>query len=122
MARLGPDEFRKRLKKALDIGSNTYSPDDIARAVSEGRMQAWENRDSLIVTEILQYPQFCAMNVIVAVGDLRDVMEMQQRVEEFAREHSCKFIRIEGRKGWDRVLPRYGAQNTNRVIYERALA
>lgn len=121
MATLDPEELRRRLKRALDIGRNTYSEKDIAQAVSEGRMQSWTENDSLVITEIIQYPQFKAMHVVLAVGALRDVMAMQDRIVSFAREHDCKFIRTEGRKGWDKIMPMFGAQKSNRVIYERAL-
>ena len=122
MATLGPEDLRRRLNRALAVAGNTHAPEDVAQAIKEGRMQAWTEGRSLVVTEVLEYPQAKALNVFLAVGSLDEVMAIQPRIEAFGREHGCKVMRMEGRKGWRRVLPDYGWREDNKVIYERALA
>ena len=121
MAKLGPDEFHNRLNRALAVGGNTHGPDDIAAAVEEGRMQAWTKGDSLIVTEVLEFPKAKAVNVVLAVGRLDEVLSLMPDLEAFAREHDCRALRMEGRKGWARVLPHYGWKADPKVIFERSL-
>jgi hypothetical protein len=121
MAKIGSEELRRRLQRALDVAGNTHTPHDVAAAVSEGRMQAWTAGESLVVTEVLSYPQATALNVFLAVGNLDEVMSLQPEMEAFGREHGCRVMRMEGRKGWRRVLPSHGWKEDQKVIYERAL-
>lgn len=107
--------------RALDVAGKTHGPEDVARAVNEGRMQAWTANDSLVVTEVLTYPKGRALNVFLAVGRLEDVMSLQPAIEKFGREHGCAVMRMEGRRGWRNVLPEYGWKEDKKVIYERAL-
>lgn len=122
MATLAPEQFQQRLDRALQIGGNTHSRDDIAQAVGEGRMQSWVNNGSLIVTEVSTFPQVNVLSVVLAVGDLDDVLAMVPALDEFGRKHGCKAIRMQGRKGWERVLPEQGWAKVPQVIFERTLS
>lgn len=84
-------------------------------------MQAWMNGDSLVITEVMQFPKTAALNVVVAVGNLDEVMALQPSLEAFGRQHGCKAMRMEGRRGWSKVLPKHGWKADPKVIYERAL-
>ena len=121
MANLDHTELQRRLMRALDVAGKTHGPDDVARAVDEGRMQAWTAGDSLVVTEVLNYPQARALNVFLAVGNLDEVLSLLPDLEAFGREHGCEKMRMEGRKGWARVLPSHGWKENKLVIYERTL-
>ena len=121
MARLEAEDFRKRLAKALEVGGNGYGPEDIAQAVAEGRMQAWTRNDSLVVTEVIMRPKANAINIVLAAGLLEDVLALQADMMAFGREHGCKVMRMEGRRGWAKILPREGWKQDNKVIFERAL-
>jgi hypothetical protein len=121
MAKLDPELLHRRLRRALNVGGNTHTPDDIALAVGEGRMQSWVNGDSLVVTEVMQFPRKNALNVVLAVGNLEEVLATIPDFEAFAREHGCSLMRMEGRKGWARVLPAYGWAQDNKVIFERSI-
>jgi len=120
MANLDSEELQKRLLKALKIGGDTYTPADLAEAVKEGRMQAWQSGQSVVITEVIGYPQKRALNVFIAVGDLEEVMKLQPTLEKFGQEHGCYCIRMSGRKGWTKVLPNYGWKQTY-VTFERNL-
>ena len=121
MAKLGPDELQRRLKKALAVGGNTHDPQDIAALVQEGKMQAWVNGDSLVITEVMHYPRVSVVNIVLAVGKLSEVMSLQPVIEDFARAQKCVALRMEGRKGWERVLPHHGWKADQKVIFERTL-
>lgn len=121
MANLDHSELQRRLMRALEVAGKTHGPEDVARAVSEGRMQAWSAGDSLVVTEVLAFPKAKGLNVFLAVGNLDEVMSLQPAIEAFGREHGCTVMRMEGRRGWARVLPDYGWKQDKKVIYERTL-
>lgn len=121
MAKLAPEELQRRLQKALSVGGNTHTAADIAAAIDRGEMQAWVNGDSLVVTEIVNFPQISAINIVIAVGSLSEVMSLQPVIEEFGRHHGCSVMRMQGRKGWERVLPHHGWQAAPKVIFERTL-
>lgn len=120
MANLESDELHRRFDKALKIGGNTHTPADIADAVKEGKMQAWQNGQSVILTEVIGYPQTNVLNVVIAVGELDDVLAMLPQLYDFGRQHDCTSIRMQGRKGWAKVLPKYGWEQPN-VTFERKL-
>lgn len=121
MATLAPDELRRRLLRALAVAGNTHAPEDVAQAVKEGRMQAWTLGNSLIITEVLEFPRAKALNVFMAVGNMAEVMALQPQLEAYGRQHGCKALRMEGRKGWTRILPHYGWKPDKKVIFERSL-
>lgn len=121
MANLDRSELQRRLMKALKVGGNGYGPEDIARAVKEGRMQSWTRNDSLVVTEIIERPKATAINIVLAVGVMEDVLALQPAMMAFGREHGATVMRMEGRKGWARVLPGEGWKKNDHVIFERAL-
>lgn len=121
MAKLGPEELQKRLRKALAVGGDTHDPQDIAAAIERGEMQAWVNGDSLVITEVVHFPRLSVVNIVIAVGSLSEVMSLQPAIEDFARQHNCAALRMQGRKGWERVLPHHGWKADQKVIFERTL-
>jgi len=121
MARLDPDELQKRLARALKVGGDTHTPADVARAVQEGRMQAWLNGDTVVVTEIVQYPRGSSINIFLAVGNLDEVMALQPQIEAFGKAHGCDRMHMIGRPGWKAVLPKFGWEQKPRAFFERTL-
>lgn len=121
MATLDHSELQRRLLKALDVAGKTHAPEDVARAVEEGRMQAWNNGDSLVITEVLGFPRTQVLNVFLAVGNLDEVTGLIPEMMAFGREHGCTKIRMQGRRGWARVLPKLGWKEDRQVIFERTL-
>lgn len=121
MAKLGPDDFRKRLEKALRIGGGSHAPEDVAQAVAEGRMQSWVRNDTLVVTEVIQCPRYKMLVIFLAVGRLEDVLALTPEIEAFGREHGCQRAKMTGREGWAGVLPKHGWHKVPHVSFERAL-
>lgn len=121
MATPGPETFQKKLARGLKECGHTHTADDIRQAVEEGRMQSWVNNDSLVITEVLSHPQGREMNVVLVVGDFNDIMEMQPKIDAFAREYGCSSMRTTGRHGLIKLLPTYGWKPSKKIIFERAL-
>lgn len=120
MANLETSDLYKRLDKALAIGGGTHSPADIWEAVKEGRMQAFQQNQSVVVTEVMGFPQKRVLNVVLAVGEMDDVLSLIPEMEEFGRQHGCEKMHMQGRKGWLKVLPKMGWTQP-RVVLERLL-
>ena len=121
MATLAPEDFRKRLEKALRIGGNAYAPEDVAAALKEGRMQSWVRNDTLVVTEVIQCPRYKMLVIFMAVGRLEDVLALTPEIAEFGRENGCTKAKMTGRMGWAGVLPKHGWTKIPEVTFERAL-
>ena len=49
--------YREDLQKAIDLGANAYSIEDIEQMIAMGTAQMWPNGESVIVTEVTQYPR-----------------------------------------------------------------
>lgn len=100
--------MKARLERALKIAGWTYDISDLVEAIKAGRMQAFSSDNAFVVTEIASYPRKRHLNVFLAVGELDGVMDLQPRVEAFARQNGCEAIVMSGRKGWSSVLPKHG--------------
>jgi hypothetical protein len=118
---MSEEEIERKLARALAVGGNTHTPHDIWVALENESMQLWMNGDSFVITEVIHYPQVSTLDVAYAVGKLEDVLVMHPAVAEFARGHGCTKMRMQGRKGWQRVLPAYGWKANPRVFFELEL-
>lgn len=94
--------------KALDFAGGGFATEDVISRVEDGRFQAWQEGDSVVVTEILGYPRARVMNVVLAAGDMDEVLACQKQFVPFARQQGCKKVVMRGRKGWRKVLPKHG--------------
>lgn len=116
MATLRPDQLQARLKRALKIGGDLHNPTDIAKAVHEGRMQSFEKGQSVVVTEILGYPNGSVMNLYLCVGNKDEIFELLPEVEKFAKDHGCKSLHMGGRKGWAKFADKLGWKQDRIVL------
>lgn len=108
-ASLGSDELNKRLAKALRLGGDTHTVDDIRQAVARGNMQCFVRGDSFIVTEVNEYPRKRVLNVFLAVGEMDDINSLlMSEVKQFAKEAECHAMQGYCRPGWKKVLPKLG--------------
>jgi hypothetical protein len=121
MAKLDPAELQHRLTRALRVNGNLLTAEGILQAVEEGRMQSWTKNETLGVTELVDHQGGRVLNVVLAVGRLEDVVALKPDIIEFGRQHGAKRIRLEGRRGWDAVLPALGFTKVPNVIYEMEL-
>jgi hypothetical protein len=96
----------------------------VQAAVSGGHALLWVAWDgdeiaAAAVTELHQ-TEWRKVCVIVACGgsERERWLELIEPIEEFARAEGCGAMRIMGRKGWARVLPKY---RIRRVVLEKEL-
>ena len=83
-------KLEKRLKRALALGGNTHTIDDIKQAIDIGSMQCFVKGDSFAITEVINAPQKRFLNVFLVVGDI-NILELHDDVEAFAKQAGCDF-------------------------------
>lgn len=96
------DRCKEWISWALD---GTYAIEDVEAELEAGRAQFWPLERSAAVTRIHDYPQASVLRIWLAGGDMQDLLANVWRLEEYAKETNCTAIEIEGRKGWERVMP-----------------
>jgi hypothetical protein len=97
------EERRARFEAALHYGGDTHGVDDVLDMVREGTAQFWSNGDGCIVTEILKFPRFDAVNYWLISGELRACLALEEQITAFAIERGAKVAMATGRRGWGRV-------------------
>lgn len=117
MATLSTDELQRRFRKALEGLGGAYDVEDIVDRVKSGQLQHWQRGQSVVVTEVLGFPRKKVVNILIAAGNLDEIMSLQEEVSDWARKLGCSRMIMAGRKGWNKVLPDYGWTN-GRCIYE----
>jgi len=95
---------RPLLESALANGIGAYSFADIKEAVMAGDMQLWTLDSSAAITEIVRYPQYTAVVIVLGAGNMDELRDAVPEVEEFARIVGAQRILVCGRLGWLRAL------------------
>ena len=96
------DEIWQILEPAAKIGDKA-SREDIETALEKGQYQLFQKNKSAAVTAPIKN----SLRVGLAGGDLKDLIEIEKDIEEFARSRYFNCIDILGREGWEKVLPGY---------------
>ena len=97
-ARLEP-----HIENALGYAGGTHTVEDVFLGVANGDYQFWPGSESAIVTEIIEYPRKTVLHYFLAGGNLAELEQMADEIEEWAR-NQCDIdtIALTGRKGWTR--------------------
>ena len=113
-------ELMRRFEKALRLGGYTHTFEDVMEELRCERMQSFAHNNAIVVTQIITEKRAKYLNVFLAVSDdVNDVMAIQPRFIEFARQHGCHWIQTLGRRGWISVLPKYGWKPTHTLFVLR---
>jgi hypothetical protein len=117
--KLVSSELNKRLARALKLGGNTHTIEDIHQAIAIGAMQCFAKGDSIAITEIINAPQKRFLNVFLIVGDL-SILELHDDVEAFAKQAGCDFMQAYGRPGWKLKIKSIGWE-PDRIVFRRKI-
>lgn len=112
------DTHRERLEAALAYGGGTHTVEDVHAAIRAGAMQIWPGDNSVVVTEIISYPQKKVLHIFLAGGVLAELRDMEPSVAQFARLNDCAGVSIAGRAGWTKALADLGYRETLRSLYK----
>ena len=114
------EDYRPQIEAALEHAGNTHAFEHILEGVVEGRMQAWQNGNSIAITEIICYPLKKSLNVFIAGGKSEELVEMLKSAEEWGIKQGCSKITFAGRKGWLRYFKK-SAFKQSIIFMEKSL-
>jgi hypothetical protein len=106
LTRLDFERLSGYISEALAYSGDTHDPEDVWAGIAEGRFQLWPGNDSVVVTEMLQYPKRRVLHVFLAAGNLPELKQMYPVIERWARELGCSRVSLAGRPGWERTFLR----------------
>lgn len=94
-----------RFEKALAQGGGTHNVADVMQRLEERKAECFPSpsRDSLIITEVLQFPRLRACNYWIVAGHLHECAALQPEIDEWARGEGCSVATATGRMGWLRL-------------------
>ena len=94
------------LQSLIDKLNSTL--EDIEDGIENGQFQLWPASESIMITEVVTYPQKRIMNLLFCGGDVEELLEMLPEFERFATYFGCSRLYGGGRKGWQRFLKKHG--------------
>ena len=96
--------LRHHVAAALEYSGGTHKVEDIAEGIRQGQFQLWPGKNSVVVTEIIVYPQLKDLHYFLAGGDLDELRLMRPIIESWGKEIGCSRVSLAGRKGWERTF------------------
>jgi len=100
------DRIAPWLQQALDVIDTGYSTEDLLTEVQMRRKQCWLINDKAVgITSLVKYPQWTKLVVEYLAGEGMNEWEDEWFTEmtRYAEAHGCKYIEVQGRKGWARI-------------------
>ena len=98
------ERLRHHVAAALEYSGGTHKVEDIAEGIRRGQFQLWSGKNSVVVTEIIVYPQLKDLHYFLAGGDLDELRLMRPIIESWGKEIGCSRVSLAGRKGWERTF------------------
>jgi hypothetical protein len=97
-----------------------FTSGDIKEALINKKMQLWacyegSSLTSICITRIINNHDNKFIEIVLMSGKLNSIMLLEQ-IEDWARSMGCKQIKLEGRKGWERVLRNYKTYSIKSIV------
>ena len=120
------DSAREHLLRFEKRSGCQFTVDEIGKAILDEEQQLWilvdeeEKITGAIVTQVLGYPRSKSLEIMACAGkDMDDYLyDSMGAFENFARMNHCNSIRLEGRRGWSKILKPYGFEE-KAIVLER---
>ena len=93
-----------KFEKALRLSNNLYNLDDIASDLRNGRMQGHTIGNSWALTQVHDWPRRRSVNIMYVIGEVPDMLELEAKVEKWAKEVGANLMTATGREGWSVFL------------------
>jgi hypothetical protein len=115
--------YQKQIEAALAYSGDTHTYADVMRMVDEGRLQLWPGVNSVVVTEIIEYPQKKTLHFFIAGGNIAELEAMYPLIIEWGLIQGCNAASLVGRPGWTRsFLSRKEGWHDGLVVMQKDLA
>lgn len=92
-----------RIAQALEHAGGSHTLADIKAGVQSGAYQQWLGEHSVIITEIVQVPQYKILRFFLAGGDLSEIERMAPGIMFWGFRQGCVKAELIGRFGWQRT-------------------
>lgn len=115
------EKYRKQIEAALSYSDDSHSFDDIKEGVRQGTLQFWPGFSSVVITEVIVFPRYKALNLFLAGGNLIELQAMLPEIENYARHVGADRIVLTGRKGWLRSFMVHEGYAEKLVVMEKKL-
>lgn len=106
------ERLAHHIEAALAYSGDTHSLLHVVDAIKDGSAQFFPLENSVIVTEIVDYPKRAVCRIWLAGGEMDELIEAEKSIVKWARSHGCDGMEIIGRKGWERQLKDYKPAST----------
>ena len=106
------ERLAHHIEAALAYSGDTHSLIHVVDAIKDGSAQFFPLENSVIVTEVVDYPKKAVCRIWLAGGEMNELIEAEKSIVEWAKSHGCSGMEIIGRKGWERQLKDYNAAST----------
>lgn len=90
--------------------------DEVINDLLLNRAQLWRGERSAMVTRLIQ-PN-ARLHVWLGGGSLRELLRMIPGMVAWGRQQGCAWATIHGRKGWGRLLWRYGFETRDGELWK----
>lgn len=94
--------FKEETNRILAKQGGFYTFEDIVDAVILGRMQSFSLNDTWVVTQVIDFPRKKVLDIVFVIGELEDLIALEDKIEEFRREIQADMLIATGRLGWMR--------------------
>jgi len=116
------EDIQYLLKSALEYADHKYTIFDVQYALMSRDMQLWlvmtddDVIQSMIITQIVQYPNKKVMFFVFAAGvKSNEWIHFIDHFKDFAAEHQCHAIEVLGRAGWEKKFKSLGFTKVHTV-------
>ena len=113
--------YKPQIEAALAYADATHGYADVAEMIAAGRAQFWPGPASVLVTEIIEYPQRNVLHVFLAAGNQPELNAMLPLVLDWGRSKGCTAASFLGRKGWARTFVTHQGWQQTLVLYVKDL-
>jgi len=99
---------RPWIEAALEYADGAMLIEDVEENIRNGKYQFWPGFAAAAITEIAIYPRKRHLLIVLAGGDMEEIIAMFPSMKSFGCFHGCEKLVEAGRTGWERVLGRRG--------------
>jgi hypothetical protein len=98
------ERLRHHVEAALEYSGGTHDFEDVVQMVEDHRLQLWPAKDSVVLTEIIDYPRLKNLHYFLAGGDLDELSKMRPLIESWGNTIGCTRVTLAGRRGWAKTF------------------
>jgi|SRR4249920_2798073 hypothetical protein len=97
---ISDEKMAKLMSKALKLGGDLYTLDDIDKQLLTGDMQGHVEGNTWAITQVHDWPHRKSVNILYVVGNLDDSIKLETRIENWAKGIGASLLTGIGREGW----------------------